>query len=162
MSSQMTRIKERIPGGAVRWWFWMPVAALPVAVGTIAAFGGARALRETWGVVPAAVVTAAGLGGIASLALHRRPLGAGAAAAIGLVVAVASFYAIGPVLVIGEQLLAVVGAGPYGDVDDMSGLTLLFGVFGLLFTWWYALPVGALFGLIAWRAARSRSANRPL
>jgi hypothetical protein len=138
----------------------MPVAALPVAAGTIAALGGFGSLREAWGLVLAAGVTAAGLGGIASLALHRRPLGAGAGAAIGLAVAAASFYAIGPVLVLGEQLLATVGAGPAGGVDDLSSLTLFFGVIGPIVTWWYALPIGALFGLLAWRAARRRWASR--
>jgi hypothetical protein len=92
--------------------------------------------------------------------LHQRPVGSGAAAAIGMAVAVASLFTFGAVFlagrVVGESLGWHSADGPVSGAD-WAVSTLFFGVFGLIWTWWYALPFGALGGWLAWRAASRRT-----
>jgi hypothetical protein len=150
--------EKRLPGSALHFWLWAPVAALAVVSVTAAILGWAEAWRDYWGVAIAAEVTATGVGALAGVVFRRRRLGSGAAATIGLAGTAVSFVLLGPLLVAGQELLEAVGwfASQDSDAGDLAAQALLFAVFGLPFTCWYSLPAGAAGGLIAWSVAARR------
>ena len=150
---------ERVPGGAVRGWFWLPLASLTIVAFTAVRLGWGEAWGEFWGVAAAVEVTVVAVSVLAGFAVRRCLLRARGAAVVGVAVTVFSYFLVGPVLVAGQELLEAVGwfASEDQDVAErLIGGSLVIGVFGLLLTGWLALPAGALAGMAAWRATGRR------
>jgi hypothetical protein len=159
----------------VRWWVWMPAAAV-VEVGasflslvlilsstdevTLVAGGGdpwATAAHE-WPSAVAALVANVVAVAVAFPVVRQRSLTRGSAALVGAGLAVGGHVLFLPVYVVGALTMGAVHSGSvegrsgnWGVEVTRVGAYVLEPVTALVFFGWMTVPLGALGGWIAWR-----------